>query len=278
MALSKARVRQVQTLLSAAGYYNGSIDGVLGDKSWKGITTLLNSRGKEATSDVTKWSSDRRAIGAAQLVLKYAGYSTMQIDGYWGNITEGAFVEWNHKRTTGGHLILPTTPVPGYTPKPTAFPKQSAVTSFYGAAGVGGAAEKQLIMVDLPFPMRIDWNLDQKATRVQLHKKCADSALAALRAIVQHYGEAELRRLGLDRNAGTYNPRRMRGGSSWSMHAYGCAWDFYAAPNGLNTRCPAALFCKPEYKAFFDIWEAHGWTSLGRAIGRDWMHVQAASL
>ena len=46
----------------------------------------------------------------------------------------------------------------------------------------------------------------------------------------------------------------------------------------MTTRCPQALFCGHEYRKFFDICEAHGWLSLGRAIGRDWMHVQAATL
>lgn len=278
MALSIARAKQVQTLLTAAGYLKDQIDGKVGPKTTSAINNVVTRRAGDFSSNPSKWSADRRAIGAAQVILKYARFDPGLIDGYWGNGTQGAYLEWDHYTRTGKQLVLPATPIPGGTPKSSPFPKQSQCPAFYGAAGAGGAAEKQLVMIDLPFTMRIDWNLDQKSTRVQLHKKCSDSALAALRAIVQHYGEAELRRLGLDRNAGTYNPRRMRGGTSWSMHAYGCAWDFYAAPNGLNTRCPQALFCKPEYQAFFDIWEAHGWTSLGRAIGRDWMHVQAASL
>ena len=62
------------------------------------------------------------------------------------------------------------------------------------------------------------------------------------------------------------------------MHAYGCAIDHYAAPNGLTTRAPQALFSGKDYVEFFDIWESFGWVSLGRAIGRDWMHIQAARL
>lgn len=111
-----------------------------------------------------------------------------------------------------------------------------------------------------------------------IHEKCADSAERALREIAKNYTLPTLQRLGLDRFAGSYNHRKMRGGDSWSMHAYGCAIDFYAAPNGLRTPCPTALFCGEEYKTFFDIWEAEGWTSLGRAINRDWMHIQAARL
>lgn len=271
------RRKTIQRLLAAAKYYDGAIDGIFGPKSLGGINNILARRGGEATTNPARWSGDRRAIGAAQLILKYAGHSPGAIDGYWGNATEGAYLEWEHFVTYGKKLVLDVTPT-GAQKKASPFPTQAQCTAFYGAPGVGGAAERQLIMVDLPYAMRIDWNLGQKSVRVRLHQKCADSALKAMREILGHYGEDRLRKLGLDRNAGTYEPRRMRGGANWSMHAYGCAWDFYAAPNGLTTRCPQALFCGEEYKAFFDIWEANGWTSLGRAIGRDWMHVQAASL
>jgi hypothetical protein len=126
--------------------------------------------------------------------------------------------------------------------------------------------------------MRLDYDMSTVVTRIRLHEECALSAKEALTEIYFSYGEDDLVRLGLNRLAGGYMHRRMRGGSAWSMHAYGCAIDFFAGPNGLTTRCPTALFCGREYVKFFDIWEKHGWVSLGREIGRDWMHVQAARL
>lgn len=277
MSLSKAKIKQIQTLLDAAGYYNGAIDGILGTKSWAGINLILTNRKAEVVTDPVKLAKDRQAVAAGQLILKHAGYPSVgTIDGYWGNATEGAFLEWDHWRRTGTALTLPR-PAPSPTPAPAfAFPRQVDCTKFYGAPGP--AIVSQLVMIDLPFPMRIDWNLSQTSKRAQLHKKCADSALVALNKILEHYGYERLRELGLDRTAGTYNHRKMRGGTSWSMHAYGCAWDFYAAPNGLNTKAPKALFSKPEYSAWLDIWESVGWTPLGRAIDRDYMHVQAARL
>lgn len=264
----------VQRLLAFAGYYTGAIDGDIGPRSLAAIEAILAAHAGECSSDPSKWSASRRLVGAGQLVLMQAGDAPGPIDGYAGNQTIGALVEWNHRQVYGSDLVLDMAPTgPAVA---SGFPKQSGCDAYYGKPG--SAVERQLVMVELPFEMRLDWNLRQKATRVRLHKRCAESAASAMREILRRYGKAELRRLGLDRHAGTYNHRRMRGGSDWSMHAYGCAWDFYAAPNGLTTRCPQALFCGREYRAFFDIWEAHGWISLGRAIGRDWMHVQAARL
>lgn len=267
----------IQRLLAAAGYYNGGIDGDLGNKSLKAIANILDRHRGMATSNPDRWSAKRRAIGAAQLVLHYAGYEPGAIDGYAGVNTVEALRAYDYEKATGKREEIDRTPPAHHRPVKSAFPAQSGCNSFYG---VPGSREliSQLAMFTLPLPMRIDWNLSQRVTRVQLHKKCGDSAMAAEAEVVRHYGEKEWRRLGLDRNAGTYNHRKMRGGTSWSMHAYGCAWDRYAAPNGLRVRSPQALFSGEAYVAFFNIWEAHGWTSLGREIDRDWMHIQAASL
>ena len=265
---------ELQRLLAASGHYAGAIDGEIGPKSLAAIEAILAAHADDCTSDPLVWSGRRRRIGAGQLALRLAGHAPGPIDGFAGNQTAGALLEWSHRQSYGRDLVLDRTPT-GWTID-SAFPKQSECEAYYGHPGP--AVERQLVMLELPFAMRLDWNLRRRVSRVQLHARCADSAAAAMKEILRKYGADELRRLGLDRNAGTYSHRRMRGGSAWSMHAYGCAWDFFAGPNGLTTRCPQALFCGSGYRTFFDIWEAHGWLSLGRAIGRDWMHVQAARL
>ena len=97
-----------------------------------------------------------------------------------------------------------------------------------------------------------------------------------LEKVHAHYGEAEIRRLRLDVFSGDYNPRRKRGGSSWSMHAYGIAYDFDDINNQLSWRADRASFARPEYEDWWRIWEEEGWVSLGRSRDFDWMHIQAA--
>ena len=98
-----------------------------------------------------------------------------------------------------------------------------------------------------------------------------------MKQILAHYGEKQIVALKLNVFDGSYNFRRMRGGNNWSSHAFGCAIDWYAAKNGLTTRAPDAVFSGEAHKPFFDIWQANGFRSLGRVIGRDWMHVEAIS-
>lgn len=273
----------IQRLLTAAGYYKGRLDGLLGAESRSAAFKILD-RHPELVKASNSWSNQRVAIAAAQIILKFAGYDPGGIDGYAGHNTREAFNDWDAQLTSQGGRQLAQTPSNTYTPVKSAFPSQAGCVAFYGKPGIEGSAadkamQKELVEVTFPFPFRIDYNLDQKATKMRLHKKCAESALKAINQVVNYYGESQYKKLGLDRFAGSYMPRLMRGSkTTFSMHAYGCAHDWYAAPNGLTTRCPQALFCGEEYKAFFDIWEANGWTSLGRAIGRDWMHLQAASL
>lgn len=269
--------RDIQRLLTAGGYYRGGIDGQAESPAYlTAIDRILKNNTAKLQPGHERWSAARRGVAAGQLVLDAAGYAPGDIDGLVGVNTREALAAFDHAQAAGRPETVVRRPEPGYTPVRGSFPRQKDCAAFYGAPGPKVAA--QLVRAKFPHPFRIDYALGQKVTTFSIHKKCAESAEAALAEIARHYGEARMRELGLDRFAGSYNHRKMRGGTSWSMHAYGCAMDFYAEPNGLRTPAPQALFSGKPYVRFFDIWEAHGWTSLGRAINRDWMHVQAASL
>ena len=82
----------------------------------------------------------------------------------------------------------------------------------------------------------------------------------------------------LDIYGGCYAPRKKRGGSTWSTHAWAIALDFDPDRNQLNWGRDKASFARPEYDDWWDCWEAEGWVSLGRERNFDWMHVQAAKL
>jgi hypothetical protein len=77
---------------------------------------------------------------------------------------------------------------------------------------------------------------------------------------------------------GCLNVRRMRGGSAWSMHSWGIAFDFDPDRNQLRWGRDRAAFAKPEYNKWFELWEEEGAVSLGRVRNFDWMHVQFARL
>ena len=148
------------------------------------------------------------------------------------------------------------------------------MNSYYGVPG--DAVRAQLVTLELPFSLRLDWNLRTSTNKIRVHRRAAPQLERALIAVRAHYGADGMRDLGIDRYAGAYTHRSMRSGSKWSMHAYGCAIDFYSEPNGLRTRCPQALFCGDAYQPFLDIMEANEWLPAIRLWGADAMHFQRA--
>lgn len=264
--------RHIQMLLASAGYYKGAIDSDLGPLSRAAAQTIERNAGRKLIG----WPWPRRMIAAAQAVLDAQGHEPGLIDGYWGHNTQEALTSWLSAQA-GTVATVVREPIIT-APSPASIPRQADMASFYGTPGPTGTVEKRLAFAEAPLPMRLDWDLDTRVTRLRVHEMCAQPLTKALAEVVRHYGEFQWRRLGLDRFAGGYNPRKMRGSTSWSTHAYGCAVDFYAAPNALRTRCPQALFCGPEYQPFLDIMQAHNWLPAVRLWGADAMHFQMARL
>lgn len=137
--------------------------------------------------------------------------------------------------------------------------------------------EPQLVYFDAPFKLRLyARNTPANVTRIRCHAKIADYAHAALSRVREVYGDERIVRLGLDVYGGCYNPRKVRGGESWSKHAFAIAFDFLQAENGLNTPFAKATFGRPEYKDYLDIWQECGFANLGRipTFNRDAMHFE----
>lgn len=262
----------IQMLLASAGYYRGAIDGQIGPMS----RAAINRIEVNAKANRKGWSWSRRSIAAAQAILDAQGYEPGAVDGFWGHNTREAVTSWLSVQA-GTSAAVVRNPVPA-APEPVAVPRQSEMANFYGTPGPQGTIEAALGYAIAPVPLRLDWDLKTTVTRLRVHQHCIDPLTKALQDIIDHYGEAEWRRLGLDRYAGGYNPRQMRGGSNWSTHAYGCAVDFFAAPNALRTRCPNALFCGAQYQPFLDIMQSYNWLPAVRLWGADAMHFQMARL
>ena len=272
----------LQALLAEANYYRGAIDGLTGPLTRRGVEIVeQNARqaGLAWASAAPDWPWDRRYSAAAQTILNALGFEAGVVDGWFGHNSNEARIAWASARA-GTSAAVPRQASPSAVSGKLAkvdLPRQRECAAFYGEPGTA-AIEARMTYARLPFEMRIDWNLRQRTARLRVHEKCAPSLVLALTAAFAEYGEDRFRELGLDRYAGGFNPRRMRGGSSWSMHAYGCAIDIYAAPNALRMRCPEALFCGPEYRPFLDIMEDHGWLPAIRLWGGDAMHFQQARL
>lgn len=181
----------------------------------------------------------------------------VKVDGWAGPATRAAFAE-------RFGVELETAP-------PAAFPwpgrSESEIRDYYGPPG-----DSQQVRVEPPYPMRIAWDTATPLRVITCHRLVADSLLAVLRSILDTYGMDWIRRHGLDLYGGCYNFRKMRGGSSWSAHAWGIAIDLDPARNGLRTPWPGEATMPVEA---IELFEAAGWTSLGRVIHSDAMHFQA---
>jgi hypothetical protein len=126
--------------------------------------------------------------------------------------------------------------------------------------------------------MRLAWETRTIVKATSCHEKIHDAALRVLTRVLDHYDADKVRQLGLDLFGGCLNVRKMRGGSAWSMHSWGIAFDFDPDRNQLKWGRDRAAFAGPEYQKWWELWEEEGAVSLGRARNFDWMHVQFARL
>lgn len=166
--------------------------------------------------------------------------------------------------------------LPTFDPLPASaglsWPKQKDCMKFYGGVGLNQT------MLVLPFQMRLAWDKRVFVSRISIHEKVHDSAKRAFDRIASAYNADKRRDLGIDLFGGSLNVRKMRGGSSYSMHSWGIAIDFDPERNQLKWGKDRARLAQPDAVEFWRCWEAEGWVALGRARDYDWMHVQAARL
>jgi hypothetical protein len=155
----------------------------------------------------------------------------------------------------------------------TDWPTQAGVRSYFGEPGSPAATAG---IVELAYPMRIAWDKKQIIRRFRCHSKVQEPLERIFQKTLAHYGSDGVAKLGLDIFGGCYNYRPMRGGKSWSMHAFGIAVDLDPENNQLKWGRDRARFAKAEYEPFWRIVEGEGAVSLGRAKNMDFMHFQFA--
>lgn len=215
-----------------------------------------------------------------QLFLQSAGYRIPVVDGAFGPLTERETLKFQTANglkpdgIVGEKTWAFITTVSDNTPLSKRWPKQdyTSMVNFYGPVG-----ENQTSL-DLPYKLKLAWNLNTSLSKVTCHQKVVRSLHTIFEKTLKTYGEKEIQRLRLDVFGGCLNVRKKRGGSSWSIHSWGAAVDLDPDNNRLRWGKDRASFAKKEYDEFWKIVESEGWTSLGRERNYDWMHFQAASL
>lgn len=152
------------------------------------------------------------------------------------------------------------------------WPRQKDVEAYFGAPG------SNQVMFSCPYPMRLAWSLKTQVMRFSCNRKVENALDNIFSEVLTHYGMDRIKQLRLDLFGGCLNVRKMRGGSRWSMHAYGIAVDIDPAHNQLRWGKDKAAMAGREYDAYWQIVEKYGGVSLGRTRNYDWMHFQFARL
>lgn len=148
------------------------------------------------------------------------------------------------------------------------------IISKYGQPG----DPDNLVTLQLPYPMKIAWDISKTVNKIQCHKLIAPNLKAVFDELLTTYGLAEIQRLGIDLFGGCVNVRLQRGSKTkWSRHSWGIAVDLSPEKNGLKTKWKDAQFAKPEYKSMVDIFHKHGFIGYGPDRGYDAMHWEIAS-
>ena len=131
-----------------------------------------------------------------------------------------------------------------------------------------------LVTINLPYPMRIAWDIKTSVTKMRCHRLVKDRFLNFFTKVLQHYGLKEIQRLGIDLFGGCFMFRKMRGGNDYSRHCWGIAFDLNPAANDLKTQWENALFSKPEYAPLIKIAYECGLVNYGVEKGFDGMHFE----
>jgi hypothetical protein len=191
-------------------------------------------------------------------------------DALWGPQTEDAayrllgpeHVGWRPDEARASDEAPPAAAVVCWTPS------EGRMMAAYGQPGTNQ------VMMDLPYPMRLDWEPGTMVRRASVHRLVARSLQGALEEIRDGYGTERLRALGLDRFGGVLNVRPKRGGTTWSAHAWGVAIDLWPSANALAWKRDRAAFARAEYEPMRRAFARAGWMSLGQCYDFDWMHWQ----
>ena len=192
-------------------------------------------------------------IQAMQQRIKDRYDPLLKVDGFWGPKSQASCRAY----------------LRSLMPKPNPWPNndQRSLRRFYGEPG----DESNLVMIDLPYPMFYD---GKRVTRTRVHKKCAASLLRILTAIRDLMPQHPQITDEAQDFGGVFNARTKRGGTSWSVHAWGAAIDLDADDNTFRDSWPMRSDMPLE---IMEAFAREGWTSAGAFWGYDAMHFEACA-
>ena len=271
--ISQRVVRFIQEELKGLGYKIGTPNGQLGPKTEAALRKALTTRNDELPDGWKVWPRTRLLTAYVQLRCQDENVNPGTIDGLWGTQTDFA-VNVIRERIQN-NLTVPNfrdSDERDQTRSKWPHQRQADVIAFFGPVGTNQTR------LQLPYSHRLAWDKNQRLDSFTCHAKVHDSLSRVLTNVLEHYGEDRIRELRLDLFGGCYNKRMKKGGTTWSMHAWAIAVDYDPENNQFKWGWEKAGFARPEYDAWWKIWESEGWTSLGRARNFDWMHIQAPHL
>jgi len=172
-------------------------------------------------------------------------------DGFWGPRSQAA---------CRGYLrrLMPD-------PNPWPASDQQSLRKFYGVPG----DESNLVTIEFPYEIKYDGKI---VTKTRVHRKCAESLLRILERIkIRMEAVPDIVDEATD-YCGVFNFRLKRGGSTYSLHAYGAAIDLDADDNTFKNAWPINADMPLE---IIEEFAREGWVSAAAFWGYDAMHFQA---
>jgi hypothetical protein len=275
-ALERRHVALAQSILAAAGLYAGPADGHRTQALTEAAERALAIRDALLPERWHTWSDKRKLVALLQCAADEAGFESGGIDGWFGSTTAHAVEAlgaW-HERGIPPRLWRDERPL---AVNPNGFPAEADIEAAFGPRGhPGGPVPVTIVAVACPWPLRLSYSRNRILDHLRVHERCADSLSRILARVLSAYGPARIAELGLDLLSCDYEARHQRGGSAWSLHAWGAAIDWDDTGNPLQAGRDTARFAGTDYLAWWRLWEEEGWTSQGRVRNFEWGHVQAA--
>lgn len=163
------------------------------------------------------------------------------------------------------------------------WPSQAACNAFYGnPRGTGGRVNPtweaaNIVRVEFPWDAVLAWDPHVRVKSARVHRLCAGSLTRVMLAIWRASGMSQsvIDSWGVSQFGGAFEYRPKRGGTSLSMHSWGCAIDLDPARNAFKDTTPNFATIPQVVDAF----RAEGWTWGGPwRPNADGMHFQAATI